>query len=318
MGGFTYDRTDYSDSSSLGWSSGNDYSNMAASRMSASVLDASMKPNHRIESKTKHPIVIVLDVTGSNIDLARIVYDKAPMLYGQIEQQGYLDDFDICFMAVGDSETDKYPLQVGNFAKGIDIDTYLEKIVLEACGGGNNGESYEVAAYYLTHYMDLPDGAEPIIFFQGDEPTHGAPTHYSVTRTGIPDFNADSNDVWEELREICNDNVYMLLGKYDGVFWKEKTLDHWKDLLAKDHVIKVNEDKAVADLILGVISMVSNTRDLDSYKIDMINRGQTQKRIIDVEESLKNLSTSLAVSSVNTDITTTQATKKATSKAKRI
>ena len=36
---------------------------------------------------------IVLDVTGSNINFARLVYDKLPMFYGEIEQKGYLNDF---------------------------------------------------------------------------------------------------------------------------------------------------------------------------------------------------------------------------------
>lgn len=326
MGGFSYDRDDYDTSSS--WSSSSsysssscgdsDYSSMAASRMSARTLDESMLPNHRIASNSKHPIIIVLDVTGSNIDLARIVYDKAPMLYGQIEQKKYLDDFDICFIAVGDTEGDLYPLQVGNFAKGIDIDSYLEKIVLEGHGQGNDGESYEVAAYYLTHYMDLPAGAKPIIFFQGDEPTHGKPTKDSVLSAGIPDFNGDTSDVWKALRRICDDNVYMLLGKYNGSYWDKPIENHWKALLADEHVIRVHEDKAIADLILGVVSMVSSARDMESYKVDMIERGQTQKRIENVTDSLKNLSTALAVVNMNTSISATTATKKTNSKAKRL
>ena len=92
MGGSTYDRDVYSGSSSSGW--GN--SSYSASRLSSSTLDSTLLPNGKIiESKTKTPIIVVLDVTGSNINFARVVYDKMPMFYGQIEQQGYLKDFDI-------------------------------------------------------------------------------------------------------------------------------------------------------------------------------------------------------------------------------
>lgn len=323
MGGFSYDRDDYDSSSSSGWSSSSSYSSndsyssYASSKMSAFRLDDSMKPTHRIRSNSKNPIIIVLDVTGSNTSLAKIVYDKMPMFYGQIEQQGYLKDFDICFMAVGDAFSDKYPLQVGNFAKGIEIDTYLEKIVLEGCGGGNDGESYELAAYYLTHYMDLPEGAKPIVFFQGDEPTHGNPTKSSVEEVEM-NWNADSGDVWKNLREMCDDNVYMMLGKFNGTYWKESYENEWKNILADEHVIRVNEEKAIIDLILGIISMVSQTRDLDSYKVDMLNRGQTTKRIEDVSNSLKNLSTALAVVNVQNGAVSTTAPKKTGSKGKRL
>ena len=107
MGGGSYDRDVYSGSSSSGWggsSSSFGASSYSASRFTSSYLDSSMRPNGKIlESKAKSPIIVVLDVTGSNIDFARVVYDKLPMFYGQIEQKGYLEDFEISFCAVGDA-----------------------------------------------------------------------------------------------------------------------------------------------------------------------------------------------------------------------
>ena len=103
MGGSSYDRDVYSDSSSSSWGSSSSFgaSSYSASRFTSSSLDSLLKPNGKIlESKTKSPIIVVLDVTGSNIDFARVVYDKLPMFYGQIEQKGYLKDFDISFCAV--------------------------------------------------------------------------------------------------------------------------------------------------------------------------------------------------------------------------
>ena len=122
MGGSSYDRDVYSSFSSSSWNSsyaGNSYggnsgssaSSQSASVLSSTSLDNSMLPNGKIlESKTKTPIIIALDVTGSNINFARIVYDKMPMFFGQIEQKGYLKDFDIAICAVGDAYTDDYPI----------------------------------------------------------------------------------------------------------------------------------------------------------------------------------------------------------------
>ena len=93
MGGFSYDRDVYSSSSSSSWGSSSDSfgaSSYSKSRLSSSTLDASMLPNGKIlESKTKNPIIIVLDVTGSNIDFARVVYDKLPMFYGILSSSEY-------------------------------------------------------------------------------------------------------------------------------------------------------------------------------------------------------------------------------------
>ena len=146
MGGSSYDRDVYSGSSYSSWGT----SSTSTAKLSSSKLDASMKPNKIIKSTSKNPIVIVLDVTGSNIDFARLVYDKMPMFYGTIEEKKYLDDFDIAILAVGDCTNDYYPLQVAEFAKGIELDAWMEKLVLESGGGGTKRESYEFAAHYLN------------------------------------------------------------------------------------------------------------------------------------------------------------------------
>ena len=87
MGGYSYDRDVYSSSSSSSWSSSSNFgaSSYSTSKLSSTTLDYSMEPNGKIiKSTTKSPIIIVLDVTGSNINFARVVYDKLPMFYGQM------------------------------------------------------------------------------------------------------------------------------------------------------------------------------------------------------------------------------------------
>jgi len=148
MGSYSYDRDVYSSSSYDSWGA----SSYSATKFNKTTLDYELKPNgKKLKSKTRNPIIIVLDVTGSNINFARLVYDKLPMFYGEIESKGYLDDFDLCICAVGDAKCDDYPIQIGEFAKGLEIDSWLEKIVLEGGGGGQQTESYELMAYYLLH-----------------------------------------------------------------------------------------------------------------------------------------------------------------------
>ena len=120
------------------------------------------------------------------------------------------------------------------------------------------------------------------------------------------------------LREKVNDNIFMLLNKYCSRNFESDITSCWQKLLAPEHVIKIGEEKAIVDLMLGIISMVSSTRSLDTYKIDMLGRGQTQARIEGVSQSLKNLSTALVPVKVSGDITTTSSGKKSTQKAKRL
>ena len=215
MGGFSYDRDVYSSNSSSNWddSSASSYS---ASKFTSSYLDSSLQPKGKfLESKSKYPIIVLLDVTGSNIDFARVVYDKLPMFFGQIEQKGYLDDFEICFCAVGDADGDHYPLQVCNFAKGIELDSWIEKLVLEGGGGGQHKESYELAAYYLLKCTKFRKDSHPIIFFIGDErPYPTVKPFQSQEVLGIECY--ENVEPFKLLREKVNDNVFMLLNKYSG------------------------------------------------------------------------------------------------------
>lgn len=314
MGGNSYEREVYSGSSSSSWGTSS-YSSKVFNR---TTLDKSMKANGKIlKSKTKNPIIIVLDVTGSNINFARLVYDKMPMFYGQIEQKGYLKDFDISFCAVGDAYTDDYPMQIGDFAKGIGLDAWLEKVVLEGCGGGQRKESYELMAYYLYKNTKFEEGANPIIFFIGDEMPYKSVYEPQAKKFGISYSKQEATKPFELLRKKTNDNVYMLLNKYCGGSFESDITKCWQELLAPEHVIKIGEEKAIIDLMLGIISMVSSTRTLDSYKIDMKNRGQTNARIASVSKSLENLSTALVPVKMTGDITTTSSGR-TTQRAKRL
>ncbi len=59
-----------------------------------------------------------------------IIYDKLPMLYGQIKLQGYLPDPAISFCAIGDATCDEAPLQVSGFGQGKEIDEIVQKLYL--------------------------------------------------------------------------------------------------------------------------------------------------------------------------------------------
>lgn len=312
MGGSSYDRDVYRSSSSSNWGA----STAASKKMSSTVIDKALKPVKTIKSTTKFPVIIVLDVTGSNIDFAKIIYDKLPMLYGQIEQKGYLPDFDLSICAVGDAYTDSYPMQIGDFAKGIALDPIIEKIVLESGGGGQDMESYELMAWYMLNKAKFEPDAQPLLFFIGDESFYPSIDADLLKGLGFdaPKEKLPSSKVFSDLFAKFNDNVFMMLNKYGGRDFRDRITHSWEEIFPPEHVIKIKEEKSIVDMILGIIAMLSNSRSLDSYTVDMLDRGQTTARIDNVKTSLKGLEKAMVPVASVTGLTVTKSkkTKKAT------
>ena len=88
------------------------------------------------------PIIIALDVTGSMRRTPHeMIKDNFPKLMDALMQLGVKDP-QLLFMAVGDHEYDRYPIQVGQFESDTEkIVNSLEEFVLEGGGGGNSGET---------------------------------------------------------------------------------------------------------------------------------------------------------------------------------
>ena len=289
MGSYSYDRDVYSSSSYDSWGA----SSYSATKFNRTEIHNDLKPEgKKIVSNSKNPIIIALDVIGSNIDFARLVYDKLPMFYGEIEQKKYLEDFDICICAVGDAKYDDYPIQIGTPAKGIEIDSWLEKIVLESGGGGNDYESYEIMAHYLANNCEFKKDAKPIVFFIADESVNKTVSKDECKNLGI-ECKEDYNP-WPKLNKAFNNNVFVMLNKYCGRNFRDDFTKSWQEVLPKQHTIRIPEEKAIVDLMLGILAI--QKEELETYALDMKGRGQTVKRIEGVTSSLKELANSTALS----------------------
>ena len=328
MGGTSYDRDVGSVSSSGRFDSGGVSSDGAKNALSRRFGSQKTNPRGKtIVSQGKASIVIVLDVTGSNIEFARIVYDKAPMLYGQIEQQGYLPaDFDIAFVACGDANSDDFPLQVTDFAKGIALDDHLKELYLEGHGGGQTCETYALAAYYLANFSQLPNSDIPVCCIIADE------SPYDFFKRGVASEilgielqeNIASKVVFEELLRVYKGNVFVFLNPYGGRRNPEDSVsvriyEDWCRIFGRrEQVIKILEEKSIVDMILGVIAMVSRKRDLAGYLTDMANRGQTPKRLQNVASALDGVSKAIVPVSGQSNLPAVPPTVKRTSGGKRL
>lgn len=330
MGGSSYDRDVHASQSSTGFSSGQTSSSYAKDEMSRDTSDPETSPSNRVvTSKSKSPVVVLIDDTGSNIEFARIIYDKAPMLYGQIEQKKYLDDFEICFSLFGDAHSDtEAPLQVAEFAKGIELDGWLKKLYLVEQGGGQEMETSELAAYYFAHFCSMPKATQPFLFLVTDEKPYPELTSDIVAEYLGRDIRKEIpvEKVFADLFAAFKGNVYVLLNPYSGlrdhtghpqkIFHRE-----WVETVGTkyaEHVIPIRDEKSFVDVILGIIALVSRTRNLGGYLQDMTDRGQTQKRITNVSSTLDPLSRALVPVVDEKKLSTTTPTKQRSSGSKRV
>lgn len=78
------------------------------------------------------PIIVAMDVTGSmGMIPHQLVKEGLPTLMGTITQRG-VEDTSLLFMAVGDHEHDRFPLQVSQFESGdAELDMWLTRTYLE-------------------------------------------------------------------------------------------------------------------------------------------------------------------------------------------
>eukprot|EP00771_Trimastix_marina_P000162 gnl/Trimastix_PCT/1170.p1 GENE.gnl/Trimastix_PCT/1170~~gnl/Trimastix_PCT/1170.p1 ORF type:complete len:428 (-),score=135.74 gnl/Trimastix_PCT/1170:243-1526(-) len=240
-----------------------------------------VNPKNRGIARTdsQNPIVVAIDVTGSMGNWSKIIYDKLPMFYGQILMQGYLADPALCFAAIGDANSDVAPLQVTDFAQGAEIDEWIGKLWLEGKGGGQNMETYELGAYYFARHCEIPQADKAFFFFTGDEGCYPLVLQEDILR------HIDSNsrartvstpDIFAELKRKFH--VFFIHKPYFDAQIDAKNMQYWERLVGPEHILHLEDPKAVIDVMLGAIALVGGARSLDRYLVDMEERGQTPER----------------------------------------
>ena len=112
------------------------------------------------EHPNSTPIVVLFDVTGSMGRVPRIMQTKLGQLHGLLQRKNYVQDPQILFGGIGDADTDRVPLQVGQFESDNRMDEQLRAIFLEGNGGGQKSESYDLATYSVSYtHLTLPTKA---------------------------------------------------------------------------------------------------------------------------------------------------------------
>lgn len=210
--------------------------------------EALVSPSKTIQTASKNPLIVAVDVTGSMAHWPAEIFDRLPLLYNTLSQ--YRPDLEICFAAIGDAQCDRWPLQVTRFARGFNLETELKALYGEG-GGGDEPESYELFAWWVNHHVNLgPTEEKPFLIVFGDAPMHPRVNKHQV-RDVIGDRIQDG-DALQEWQALCvNYNAWFL--RRPG-----KKGDHvdqqWSRAVGAQHILHLDDEKRAVDYAMGLIA----------------------------------------------------------------
>lgn len=241
------------------------YATKSSGEIFSRSMNSAMSPNgidiRESRDSEEHPnsvaIIIALDVTGSmgSIPLY-LIREGLPAIMQKIIDSG-IKDPQVLFLAIGDHEYDRSPLQVGQFESSDELlDHWLTKVYIESGGGGNEGESYSLAHYFAANHTSIDcfekRGQKGFLFTIGDEPTlPDYPARVIKNIMGCPEAREyDSLELLEAARKKYN--VYHLHLKQGSNGRSERVMDGWKQLIGNDLII-VEDKYSIAETIEKIV-----------------------------------------------------------------
>lgn len=212
------------------------------------------------DSPQSTPVIIGFDVTTSMGYLAEelalhalnraimYLYEHQPIPCPQI----------LC-CAIGDSKSDRVPLQVTQFESDIRIIKQLTDLYLEGGGGGNGGESYHLAWYFAAH-RTLTECFEKRhqkghLITIGDDRCHPALTRNEILRVFGDSTEYDSSSA--ELLSAAEEKYHVFHICIDkGMPGDDRIFADWNSLMpGRTAAIGRKNISCLAELIFALISV---------------------------------------------------------------
>jgi len=213
-------------------------------------INNAMNPNgvdiRESRDSNEHPnslaIILGLDVTGSMGSIPHfLVREGLPHIMQSIIDQG-IPDPQLLFLAVGDHECDRSPLQVGQFESSDELlDHWLTTVYLEGGGGGNAGESYHLAWYFAGFHTSIDcfekRKQKGLLFTIGDEPVlPDLPIRNLKNIMGPGQYaNFTNVELLDKAREMYIVKHLHLMQGSNGR--NTRVIDGWKQLMCDDLIL---------------------------------------------------------------------------------
>lgn len=241
--------------------------------------DKIIDPHKHIETTSKNPLIIAVDVTGSMATWPFEIFDRLPLLYNTLSQ--YRADLQICFAAIGDSNVDRWPLQVTTFASGFDLEQLLGSLFGEG-GGGDAPESYGLFAHWVNTHVKVTQLDEaPFLIVFGDVSMHG-----SVRKETVENLlgdkvrkNVDSLEAWRKLTRTWNT---WFLRRPTGKPGDEVDLQ-WAEAIGEKKIFHIRDEQRAVDYAMGLIARAWGH--FPDFQANMLAR-QSQERVDMVSEPI--------------------------------
>lgn len=208
------------------------------------------------------PIIVAIDVTGSMGMIADVLAREGlGTLFTEILDRKPVTDPHLMFMAVGDANYDRAPLQVSQFEADNRIVEQLTQIYIEHGGGGNNFESYNLPWYFAAAHTEhdslIKRGKRGYLFTVGDEESPQDLTKDQIKEVIGDDIEramssgemlADAQRSYDVFHIIIEEGSHAR--SHGAQVW-----DSWNKVLGQ-HVIRLSDHKKLAETIVSTIEVV--------------------------------------------------------------
>ena len=221
------------------------------------------------EHPESFPIIIALDETGSMGSIPdHLITSLFPGIMDKIMKAG-VPNPQVCFVGIGDCEgcREQAPIQCGQFESSDELmEKWLKKIFLEGRGGGNGGESYNLAWYFAAKRTKIDSfskrNKKGCLITIGDEPCLSY-----IERDSIRTYFGDSvesdiptSDILKEAQKEWD--IYHIHCEGSHTYRVDET--NWKDLLGEHLYLSNNRN---ADDLLDLIPAIVNRSYHDGPKL---------------------------------------------------
>ncbi len=278
--GYDYNaaKSTYVDTSAgRGYGSVSSSSNMSSS---ATTPRGAVVPDF-VASTCKRPLIFVIDMTGSMAEWRDHVGKK--LAYMDKEVPSYLgEDVEICMSAIGDApQGDDEPLQVRPFCKGTGLVEHVS-VLNKTGGGGDNCESYELAALYFIRNARFAVDARPVMIFIGDEGLHDyvEARHAKWAHIETQGSRVSTDDIMKEL--TTRYSVYIVRKPYPSA--EAQVNRQWTRYLGAERVFLLEAPGRILDMIFGILAIETGKM---AYFEDEITGRQTPEQCATVFTSLR-------------------------------
>ena len=231
-------------------------------------------PKKSISTKSRNPLVVAVDVTGSMKSWPGEIFDRLPLLYQTLSQ--YRPDLQISFVAIGDAECDKYPFQVTDFTDGYLTEKALGAIYGEGGGNDDPAESFGLLAWYLNQRVSIPDDLDekPFVILFADVTMQPKVTPAMMKKVfGLKgQQSADAIAMWQR---VCRTWDVHLLSR-PGRLPYDQVDSQWAEAIGAENHVHIHDPLRAVDYALGLVARQWNR--LDDFRSNMLAR-QDQRAV---------------------------------------